>query len=910
MKRRKLLSSSDSMAAVDRISHLPEPLIHHVMSYLPRRDAARISAVSHKFKDSWYSFPIVDYDIRDWKINTHSNQLDRGTSGAEIFNKFINDVYDSLQFRSWDISWHELRLRAPVVARIEIPANQGFVTDELVNMASARELIVLALQKNVKSIDVCFGIPQCSLPAQLFSARSITVLKLDGCKINQSDLVLDRSFSVVDMTIKRCSGLETVKGSSNKLLMFKIADCTGLNQINISSQNLHEVEIVGCRGLREIDFKASRLESFTFHESRNPLQPCVINIESCNSMKKLTLEGALITNGWIRDHLSKFPLLEFLGLRNCYAPRDLYLKNDNVFKVTISDCYGLENIIVMASNLEYFKYYNRQEQLRCKFDIRNPQNLKSLILYSACVTDQWLEFELPLLFPLLERLKLSACGELRKIKTSHANLKTLELYDCSQLEEAEFRVPKLSSFVYRGGLTSDITVDAPYADVKLFPKVPRWIMSGDDQIYVWWEHLRQFLGNFGHSNKLTLVCPMDKLLVFPKEFRETLGSPLHDLKRLEVTITQCSSENFVRLLDSLLWLAPRLNTVSINFGTKEKTLKFIYDKRATIELKDELCYCRWGLIRCWRHYLTEVRMENFDDGFEKRIMSNRPELLAPPEIYYDDAEACKYTSSSRIIEIQAKLSERALELLALPDDGVPRLLLDIGCGSGLSGETPSENGHQWIGLDISQSMLDVALEQEVEGDLLLSDMGQGLPLRTGVIDGAISISAIQWLCNVDKTSHEPRLRLKAFFGSLYRCLSRGAKAAFQMYPENVAQRELILSSAMRAGFAGGVVVDYPHSSKMRKEFVVLTCGPPSISSSVPQGKGQDGESCSDDESSTNEENQTVCISDRHRPKKKQKVTKKGRTREWVLKRKEKRRRKGNVVPLDTKHTGWKRKARF
>ncbi|XP_038703192.1 18S rRNA (guanine-N(7))-methyltransferase RID2-like [Tripterygium wilfordii] len=291
-------------------------------------------------------------------------------------------------------------------------------------------------------------------------------------------------------------------------------------------------------------------------------------------------------------------------------------------------------------------------------------------------------------------------------------------------------------------------------------------------------------------------------------------------------------------------------------------------------------------------------------------MSNRPELLAPPEIYYDDAEACKYTSSSRIIEIQAKLSERALELLALPDDGVPRLLLDIGCGSGLSGETPSENGHQWIGLDISQSMLDVALEQEVEGDLLLSDMGQGLPLRTGVIDGAISISAIQWLCNVDKTSHEPRLRLKAFFGSLYRCLSRGAKAAFQMYPENVAQRELILSSAMRAGFAGGVVVDYPHSSKMRKEFVVLTCGPPSISSSVPQGKGQDGESCSDDESSTNEENQTVCISDRHRPKKKQKVTKKGRTREWVLKRKEKRRRKGNVVPLDTKHTGWKRKARF
>lgn len=51
------------------------------------------------------------------------------------------------------------------------------------------------------------------------------------------------------------------------------------------------------------------------------------------------------------------------------------------------------------------------------------------------------------------------------------------------------------------------------------------------------------------------------------------------------------------------------------------------------------------------------------------------------------------------------------------------------------------------GLDISAAMLDVALDREVEGDLCLHDMGHGLPLRAGIFDGAISISAIQWLCN-------------------------------------------------------------------------------------------------------------------------------------------------------------------
>ena len=48
-----------------------------------------------------------------------------------------------------------------------------------------------------------------------------------------------------------------------------------------------------------------------------------------------------------------------------------------------------------------------------------------------------------------------------------------------------------------------------------------------------------------------------------------------------------------------------------------------------------------------------------------------------------------------------------------------------------------------VGVDISKSMLDVAREREVEGDLVLGDLGEGLPFRAGAFDGAISISALQ-----------------------------------------------------------------------------------------------------------------------------------------------------------------------
>ena len=54
---------------------------------------------------------------------------------------------------------------------------------------------------------------------------------------------------------------------------------------------------------------------------------------------------------------------------------------------------------------------------------------------------------------------------------------------------------------------------------------------------------------------------------------------------------------------------------------------------------------------------------------------DRPEHTAPPDVFYDDTEARKYTTNSRIMQIQTQLTERALELLALPEDGQPKLLL-------------------------------------------------------------------------------------------------------------------------------------------------------------------------------------------------------------------------------------------
>lgn len=57
-----------------------------------------------------------------------------------------------------------------------------------------------------------------------------------------------------------------------------------------------------------------------------------------------------------------------------------------------------------------------------------------------------------------------------------------------------------------------------------------------------------------------------------------------------------------------------------------------------------------------------------------------------------------------MIEIQSVMARRALELLSL-NAGEPSHILDIGCGSGLSGEVLSEAGYSWTGVDIAPAML-------------------------------------------------------------------------------------------------------------------------------------------------------------------------------------------------------------
>lgn len=322
---------------------------------------------------------------------------------------------------------------------------------------------------------------------------------------------------------------------------------------------------------------------------------------------------------------------------------------------------------------------------------------------------------------------------------------------------------------------------------------------------------------------------------------------------------------------------------------------------------------------------------------------SRPEDLLPPDLFYNDTESAKYTTSSRIQQIQASMTNRALDLLNLSD---PSFILDCGCGSGLSGEILSQAGHTWVGMDISPSMLDIALQRQQQrdqqsqmsnsrngsmqtdeshdedqdeddsmdeesdsnssaaipgpdGDLLLTDLGQGVPFRPGSFDAAISISALQWLCNVETTTQTSQQtaesRLRRYFDTLYVALRRGGKAVIQFYPRNETQRNMISQAAIRAGFGAGLLED-DGGTKNVKVYLVLSVGGGDITGVVEGWEGVD-------------------VEDGRRVRE-AKLKNGGKSpgkkggKAWVMNKKDKMRAKGKVVKGDSKYTGRSRGPKF
>ncbi|PON81931.1 F-box domain containing protein [Trema orientale] len=605
----------------DRLSDLPEPIIHHVMSFLPTKSVTRFSALSRRLSSAWHSFPIINFD----------SDLASSFLLAASKQTFLDFGVASVQRRrrrrlSSDCDLQRFRFRAPL----------GRCGDE--ENDDVGEIVSFALEERVKQLTLDCR-PECKhgkveppvLPEAVFSSKSIKTMELYGLKLRSSSdegLILVSCPLMEDLTIGECTTIPSLTDSSS-------------TTVKVSCGKLKTLRFENCRGIQRIQVddgavRRTTLESFSF-VSRSHDYHCEIDLSSCKSLKSLELKNVhIVSDEWFSGQVSQLVSLESLKLTSCGGLKSIVCRCNNSLKIMdLNDCWTLENIEVVSLNLEFFRYStvssgiisdSRVISNSRKFDIRGCVFLKNLRLIGANVTDTWVRDNINAVsgFQFLENLCLKNCNLLEKVGFCTDHLKSMKLVNCQNLLAVEISAPNLVLFTYRGHvLLSPIVVTSLILDAEL--SLTNSGVLGSE----YFKRLRNFVSYFDHCKTLTLDCHKDdEALIFPSEEREALVSPLHDLNHLKIKLRRAELKRIVEVVDSLLWLAPRLKTLSI-ITSESKPLvifKFYYKPTSFKSEEDQgdvhaRCLCYSSLLKCWRHFLTRVEMDTFEDFDKKALQS-------------------------------------------------------------------------------------------------------------------------------------------------------------------------------------------------------------------------------------------------------------------------------------------------
>ncbi|XP_041001940.1 F-box/LRR-repeat protein 25-like [Juglans microcarpa x Juglans regia] len=275
------------------ITQLPDHIIHYILSLLRNtKDAARTSILSKRWRELWTSFSILKFDQQN--IQEEGN--------LDLRNENFKDFVDNSLKR------------------------------HLEQKLSIRKLISTLLSRK-------------TLPRSVFAAKTLTGLRLYGCKLNSCgylklphlqklymrQVILDQQ--AISNLISGCPLVEDLR----------FIHCTGLKDLQVSGLlKLDRFEMHHFHGMEKVEITAPNLLTFWYCGSKST--HCEINLVACASLKRLTLVDANMTDEVFQDRFASFPVLEKLELSKCNQ-----LKNITISSTQITPLITQIIMIIQAS---------------------------------------------------------------------------------------------------------------------------------------------------------------------------------------------------------------------------------------------------------------------------------------------------------------------------------------------------------------------------------------------------------------------------------------------------------------------------------------------------------------------------------------------------------------------------------
>ncbi|CAN1751688.1 Putative F-box/LRR-repeat protein At5g02930 [Linum perenne] len=295
---KRIKSSTNNYEGRDRISDLPDEIIHKVLRRIASpAKAARTSALSRRWRSVWSSYPAVQYRHSDIPRSTVEKRV-------ENFKKFVEASMERISRHS------EMRMET-----LDI-----WLVGKSVNYSSlVKQLLISAMERKVEEISVMFRNPRTGFEEGIQANSGAKIIRLIGL---ESNLVDDEdyhsyfrpflaSLRILELThiserifrsmIARCPLLETLQIFID-LKELQISDIPNLKTLKIDTWSMNQEIGIEAPGLQNLHLRCiSTVQKMELraHELKHMEIKCLgftvdlLNavISELPSLKTLTLNG-------------------------------------------------------------------------------------------------------------------------------------------------------------------------------------------------------------------------------------------------------------------------------------------------------------------------------------------------------------------------------------------------------------------------------------------------------------------------------------------------------------------------------------------------------------------------------------------------------------------------------------------
>ncbi|KAL3634988.1 hypothetical protein CASFOL_022042 [Castilleja foliolosa] len=335
VKRRREEDDDDgSTITTDRLSQLPQPILHQILSLLSQRDAVRTCVLSKSWRYLWHG-----------RLNFELSDDELGFIGSKKVWSFFDKTLQRYLDQNLSLQKFLVDIRSVVV---DFELLQKWIYMVIMNMG-------------VRSLSLFFS----------WSTKGFTL-----------PLVVFQSESLVELHLQRCN-LNTLKSTDN--VMFNNLQTLRLHFVDISDEIFEKI-ISGCPLIENsFLFMCSGLNSIKLHKLRNiknfrcvAFNKIIIEIEDPQILENFHVEKCC-SDWFLRHRNTHFPHLKSLNLHRVQLPAKTFDNFSSFFpclnELILNFCDGLKEFRLSSSSIKCLTIrtdrINQGKRIKAFIDIPN-----------------------------------------------------------------------------------------------------------------------------------------------------------------------------------------------------------------------------------------------------------------------------------------------------------------------------------------------------------------------------------------------------------------------------------------------------------------------------------------------------------------------------------------------------------